>query len=100
MRDVASSREALDLLRANSQLIRQIREIYDHVVVIEARHGLTTVNRYADVSQEFKSVTSLHGDVVLKRALNQRLRHELSDHRAYLVGLKAQLRSIGLSGAS
>jgi hypothetical protein len=81
-KDIVSNREALDLFRANSQLIRQIREVHDHIVAIEMRHDLTATSDYADVSHEFQSVTVVDDDVIAMRALNRRLRKELADYRA------------------
>jgi len=92
MTDSVLAREALDLLRANAQFVRQIREVYDRVIAIELQYGLTAGSWYSDLSQEFKSVAPLNGDVIKKRALNTRLRKELVDHRAYLTALRARVR--------
>ncbi|GAA3721738.1 hypothetical protein GCM10022268_32430 [Sphingomonas cynarae] len=92
MTDNVLAREALDLLRANSQFVRQIREVHDRVIAIELQYGLTANSLYSDLSQEFKSVAPLNGDVIKKRALNTRLRKELVDHRAYLTALRARVR--------
>ncbi len=97
MKNIASSREALDLLRANHQVVRQIREIHDRVVAIEARYGLAAGSRYRDLSREFQSVQPLNGDVPKKRALNARLHKELIDHRAYLTKLRAAVREMQLT---
>jgi hypothetical protein len=94
MIDIAASREALDLLRANHQFARQIREVHDRIVAIEAQYGLTAGSRYSALSQEFKSVAPLGGDVAKKRALNARLRKELVDHHAYLTTLRAEVRGM------
>ena len=92
MTDSMLAREALDLLRANSQLVRQIREVHDRVITIELQYGLTTNSWYSDLSQEFKSVAPSDGDIVKKKALNARLRKELVAHRAYLTELRARAR--------
>jgi hypothetical protein len=93
LKDVASSREALDLRRANAELVRRIREVHDHVIGIEDRYGLTATSRYDDLSHEFMSPPSPDRDIVMKRALHQRLRHELSEHRRYLTQLKVRVRT-------
>ena len=94
MKGIASGREALDLLRANHQVVRQIREVHDRVVAIEAQYGLTAASLYRDLSREFQSVQPLNGDVPKKRALNARLHKELIDHRAYLTKLRAAVRGM------
>jgi hypothetical protein len=92
MKDIASNREALDLLRASSQLIRQIREVRDHIAAIEDRYIGILPSRSSNLTQEFVTA-DIHGDIISMRALNQRLRHELSSYRLHHTWLKAEIKA-------
>jgi len=92
MKDIASNREALDLLRANSQIIRQIREVHDRIAAIEDRYIGILPNLSGNLTREFVTA-DVHGDIISMRALNQRLRHELSSYRLHHTGLKAEIKA-------